>query len=112
MLNIISLGVLFVLLLTLACGNGSEPENPSPQPAEISLVAPPAEPSMWFLVEMEAGEFDGESLTLPISLFQGPEFLTLDSLDSIKYVTFTKATNGYYYAYIPEASLAIRLHFS
>ena len=100
MRNIISLGGMLILLLTLACGNGSELGKPSPQPMEPSLVAPTAEPTPWFLFEKEAGEFGGGDLTLPIRLFQGPEFPTLDSLDGSRYVTFTKATNGRYYAYI------------
>lgn len=112
MRSIVSLAVALVVLLMLACGNGAEPEKPPSQPVEISPVAPTAEPTMWFLVDMGTSEFAGESFTLPIRFFQGPEFPMLDSLDAGRDVTFTKAANGYYYGYIPEAGFGIRLRMS
>ncbi len=110
MRNIFSLvGILF-LLLTLACGNGSEAEKPPLQTVESLPVASTAEPAMWPLLEMEAREFDGKSLTLPIRVFQGPEFPTLDALDGKSPVTFTKAPNGLYYGYIGGIGFILQMN--
>ena len=110
MRDIISLGGMLVLLFALACGNGSELEKQSPRSMEPPLVTPISEATTWSLIDEETGEIGGAELTLPIRLFQGPEFLTLDSLDGNRSVTFTKSRTGRYYANIGGIVFILEMH--